>query len=48
MEHEDFTREHEAYLRDEISRGMAQLDRGEFSRFDAPQIIAEERARHCT
>ncbi|HSZ54086.1 MAG TPA: type II toxin-antitoxin system ParD family antitoxin [Tepidisphaeraceae bacterium] len=45
QEQEQLTPEHEAYLRRELAKGIEQLDRGEFSDFDAEKIIAEERAR---
>lgn len=45
MEQEQFTPEHEAYLRVEVRRGLEQLDRGERAQFTAEQIIAEERQR---
>jgi antitoxin ParD1/3/4 len=44
-EQEEFTPEHDAYLRREVARGIDQLDRGERAQFDAEKIIAEERAR---
>ena len=42
---EQFTPEHETYLRKEVARGLAQLDAGQFADFDAKRIIAEERQR---
>lgn len=45
QEQEQLTPEHEEYLRREVARGLDQLDRGEFSDFDAEKIISEERAR---
>ena len=45
QEQEQFTKKHEAYLRRELRRGLEQLDRGEFSDFNAERIIAEERAK---
>jgi len=42
-EQERFTPEHEAYLRQEVQRGLEQLDRGEYVDFTAATIIAEER-----
>jgi antitoxin ParD1/3/4 len=42
---EQFTPEHEAYLRREIRSGVDQLDQGQRADFDAKQIIAEERRR---
>jgi antitoxin ParD1/3/4 len=42
---EDFSPEHEAYIRREIERGLQQLDRGEHAEFDADKIITEERDR---
>jgi putative addiction module CopG family antidote len=47
MEQEQFTPEHEAYLRREVRRGLAQLDRGERATFNAEQIISEERRRQA-
>jgi antitoxin ParD1/3/4 len=44
-EQEDFTPEHEAYLRREVRRGMEQLDRGGLADFTAEKIIADERRR---
>ena len=44
-EQEQFTPKHEAYLRRELRRGLEQLDRREYSDFDAESIIAEERAK---
>jgi len=40
---EQFTPEHETYLRKEVARGLEQLDAGQFADFDAKGIIAEER-----
>jgi putative addiction module CopG family antidote len=42
---EEFSPEHEAYLRTELRRGLEQLDAGLASDFDAGKIIAEERRR---
>jgi antitoxin ParD1/3/4 len=42
---EEFTPEHEAYLRREVRRGLEQLDRGEFASFDAEKIIAADRRK---
>ncbi|EQD49198.1 addiction module antidote protein, CopG/Arc/MetJ family, partial [mine drainage metagenome] len=44
-EQEQFTPAHEAFLRREIRRGVAQLDTGKSINFTAKQIIAEERKR---
>jgi antitoxin ParD1/3/4 len=44
-EQEEFTPQHEAYLKREVARGIEQLDRGQYSEFDAEKIIAEERRR---
>jgi antitoxin ParD1/3/4 len=44
-EQEEFTSGHEAYLRREVARGLEQLDRGEYSEFDAEKVIGEERRR---
>jgi antitoxin ParD1/3/4 len=44
-EQEEFTPEHEAYLRREVKRGIEQLDAGQTSNFTAAKIIAEERQR---
>lgn len=44
-EQEEFTPEHETYLRREIVRGLEQLDRGEHAEFEAEKIIAQERQR---
>ncbi len=44
-EQEEFTPEHEAYLRREVRRGIEQLDAGQCAVFDAKKIIAEERQR---
>jgi len=44
-EQEEFTPEHEAYLRREVQRGLEQLDQGQRARFSAETIIAEERRR---
>lgn len=45
QEQEQLTPEHEAYLRREIAKGLDELDRHEYSEFDAEKIISEERAR---
>ena len=42
-EQEEFTPEHETYLRHELRRGVEQLDRGQCAQFDAEKIIVEER-----
>jgi antitoxin ParD1/3/4 len=42
---EEFSPEHEEYLREEVGKGLAQLDSGQLSVFDARTVIAEERAR---
>jgi antitoxin ParD1/3/4 len=42
---EDFTPEHEAYLRREVRRGIEQLDQGQHTDFTAEKIITEERKR---
>lgn len=44
-EQEEFTPEHEAYLRREVEQGLEQLNRGQSRVFDAEQIITEERRR---
>lgn len=44
-EQEEFTPEHEVYLRGEVRRGLEQLDSGQRAVFDANKIIAEERQR---
>jgi antitoxin ParD1/3/4 len=44
-EQEEFTPEHEAYLRREIRRGLEQLDAGQSAAFDAKRIIVEHRRR---
>jgi antitoxin ParD1/3/4 len=44
-EQEEFTPQHEVYLRKELKRGLEQLDRGQHSSFTAESIIAEERRR---
>ena len=44
-EQEQFSPRHEAYLRNELKRGLEQLDRGQFSDFNAKTIIAEELAQ---
>ena len=44
-EQEEFTPEHEAYLRREVGRGLEQLERGQFGAFDSEKIIADERQR---
>lgn len=43
---EEFSPEHEAYLRRELQRGLDQLSHGQYAQFDAETIIAEERAAH--
>jgi antitoxin ParD1/3/4 len=45
QEQEDFTPKHEAYLRQELRRGLEQLDHGQLADFDAEKIIAQERQR---
>lgn len=45
QDQEQFTPEHEAYLRREIRLGMEQLARDEYSDLTIDQIIAEERSR---
>lgn len=45
QDQEQFTLEHEAYLKREIRRGMEQLERGEYSDLTIDQVIAEERSR---
>jgi len=45
QDQEQFTPEHEAYLRREIQRGMEQLQRGEYSDVTVDELIAEERRR---
>jgi len=42
MEQEDFSPDHEAYLRRDLQRGIDQLDRGQRATFTAESIIAEE------
>jgi antitoxin ParD1/3/4 len=42
-DHEEFSPEHESYLRQEIGRGIEQLDAGQTADFNAETIIAEER-----
>jgi putative addiction module CopG family antidote len=44
-EQEEFTPEHEAYLRREVRRGLEQLERSQRAQFDAEKIIVEERRR---
>jgi len=44
-EQEQFTPEHEEYLRREVRRGLDQLEHGESAQFNAESIIAEERRR---
>jgi len=44
-EQEEFTPEHEVYLRREVNKGLVQLDSRQYADFDATRIIAEERAR---
>jgi antitoxin ParD1/3/4 len=44
-EQEQFTPEHEAFLRQEVRKGLKQLDEGQRAQFDARKIIAEERSR---
>ena len=44
MDCEQFTPEHEAYIRREVLRGVEEADRGEYADFDAKSIIAEQRA----
>ena len=44
-EQEEFTPEHEAYLRREVRRGLEQLDAGQSAAFEAKKIIVEERQR---
>jgi putative addiction module CopG family antidote len=44
-EQEQFTPQHEAYLRREVRRGLEQLDAGGCADFDAGRIIADERRR---
>ena len=44
-EQEQFTPEHEAYLRREVRKAIKQLDEGQRAQFDARKIIAEERKR---
>jgi antitoxin ParD1/3/4 len=44
-EQEEFTPEHETYLRREVRRGLEQLEAGQCSDFDARKIIDEERQR---
>ena len=39
-EREEFTPEHEQYLRRELRRGLEQLDQGRRATFDAEKIIA--------
>lgn len=45
QEQEQFTPEHEAFLRREVRGGLDQLDNGQYSELDAERIIAEERQR---
>jgi putative addiction module CopG family antidote len=42
---EQFTPEHEAYLRQEVRKGLDQLETGQRANFDAEKIISEERKR---
>jgi antitoxin ParD1/3/4 len=42
---EMFSDDHKAYLKREIAHGLEQLDRGQFSDYDAETIIAEGRKR---
>jgi putative addiction module CopG family antidote len=42
---EDFPPEHALYIREEIRKGLQQLNGGQSSQFDANKIISEERAR---
>ena len=44
-EQEEFSPQHEAYLRREINRGLDQLNAGQRADFSAAKIIAEERNR---
>jgi antitoxin ParD1/3/4 len=44
-EQEELTPEHEAYMRGELRRGIAELGAGRVADFDAKKIIAEERKR---
>jgi Arc/MetJ-type ribon-helix-helix transcriptional regulator len=44
-EREEFTPEHEIYLRREVGRGLDELRRGQCRAFDAETIIAQERQR---
>jgi putative addiction module CopG family antidote len=44
-EQEEFTPDHETYVRKEVQRGLHQLDAGQHADFDARKIIAEERRR---
>jgi antitoxin ParD1/3/4 len=44
-EQDEFTPEHEAYLRSEVRKGLKQLDGGQRSNFRAKDIIADERGR---
>jgi hypothetical protein len=41
----EFSPSHEAYLRRELRKAAAQLDRGQYAEFNAQSIIAEERRR---
>jgi putative addiction module CopG family antidote len=42
-EQEEFTPEHEVYVRREVRRGIEQLERKEHAEFSAETIIAQER-----
>jgi antitoxin ParD1/3/4 len=44
-EQEEFSPEHEAYLRRELQKGIDQLNQGQHADFDAEKIITEERKR---
>jgi antitoxin ParD1/3/4 len=44
-EQEEFSPEHEAYLRNELRRGIEQLDAGLGEKLDIERIIAEEHER---
>ena len=44
-EQEEFTPEHEAYLKREIKRGNDALDAGRVADFDAASVIAEQHRR---
>jgi antitoxin ParD1/3/4 len=45
QEQEEFTPEHEAYLKREIKRGIDALDAGRVAHFDAASVIAEQHRR---